>query len=252
MPRHEKKIILVLVEGESDEISFEGVLKDFFSSSDVRVHVMRCDITIKDCPRPSEILKKIKEPIDDFLSVSKLLKSDIQRIVHLVDTDGAFVPDSCVVSAAQDKVSYSEDTIFAPNAGGIKRRNAIKSAVLSKLCGTNSVYGDIPYHVFFLSRNLEHVLHNRMENLSSSEKARLSDRFDEQFEGRLHDFLRFISDPAFAVPGNYKETWAFIQQGTNSLRRHSNVHLLFSTEERPDINSQTEAIDSEPEKQADR
>ena len=123
MPKHEKKVILILVEGESDEISFEGVLKDFFSSYDVRVHVMRCDITIKDCPRPSEILKKIKERIDGFLSVSKLLKSDIQRIVHLVDTDGVLVSDVCVVSAAQDKVSYSEDTIFAPNASGIKRSN---------------------------------------------------------------------------------------------------------------------------------
>ncbi len=29
------------------------------------------------------------------------------------------VSTSCVVSAAQDKVSYYEDTIFAPNAGGV-------------------------------------------------------------------------------------------------------------------------------------
>ena len=242
MPRPEKKVLLVLVEGESDEISFEGVLKDFFNGCDVRVHVMRCDITIKDFPFPSEILKKLKERIDDFISISKLLKSDIKRIVHLADTDGAFIPDSCVVSTAQDKVSYSEDTILAPNTDAIKRRNAIKSAVLSKLCGTNSVYGGIPYQVFFLSRNLEHVLHNRIENLSNSEKAGLSDAFDRQFEGKLDKFLTFISDPTFAVPGSYKETWGFIQQGTNSLHRHSNIHLLFENVE--DIVSQIEAKDS--------
>ena len=32
---------------------------------------------------------------------------------------------------------------------------------------------------------------------------------------------------SFAVEGNYKDTWNFIQQDTNSLKRYSNIHLLF-------------------------
>ena len=55
----------------------------------------------------------------------------------------------------------------------------------------------------------------------------LSDEFDERFENRLKDFLAFISDKTFAVTGSYKDTWNFIQQGNNSLKRYSNVHLIF-------------------------
>ena len=227
MPRHEKKVILFLVEGESDEISFEGLLKDFFSSYDIHVHIMRCDITIADNPAPSEILAKLKDPIDNFLSITKLLKSDILRVIHLVDMDGAFVTDDCIEYSEQEKVSYNEEKIFTKNPESIRRRNIVKSAVLKKLCSTNTVYADLPYEIYYLSRNLEHVLHNRIENLSNTQKAMLSDEVDERFENRLKDFLAFISDKTFAVTGSYKDTWNFIQQGNNSLKRYSNVHLIF-------------------------
>lgn len=227
MPKHEKKIILFLVEGESDEISFEGLLKEFFNNFDVRVHVLRCDITIKDFPSPAEILSKIKETIDNFLSISKLLKTDILRVIHFVDTDGTFVPESCTIFSEQEKVSYTEDTILTPNPEFINRRNKSKSAILQKLHVTNFVYKDIPYQIYFLSRNLEHVLHNRIENLTDTQKANLSDKFDACFENRLNDFIMFINDKTFAVAGDYKETWSFIQQDTNSLKRYSNIHLLF-------------------------
>lgn len=227
MPKHEKKVILFLVEGESDAVSFEGLFKEFFNNFDVKVHVLRCDITIKDNPAPSEILSKVKVTVENFLSISKLYKTDILKVVHLVDTDGAFVSETCVESSNQKKVSYSEEKILAPNPDFIKRRNKSKSAILKKLSRTQVVYKDIPYTIYFLSRNLEHVLHNRIENLTDSQKARLSDEFDERFEDRLSDFLTFISDKAFAVTGDYKETWNFIQQDTNSLKRFSNIHLLF-------------------------
>ena len=227
MPKHEKKVILFLVEGESDAVSFEGLLKEFFNSFDVRIHILRCDITTRDNPLPSEILSKFKAPIDNFFSTSKLLKSDILRIVHFIDTDGAFVSEDCVLSANQKKVSYTEDKILAPNPDGIICRNAIKSAVLRKLCSTNTIYKDIPYQIYFFSRNLEHVLHNCIENLTDSQKARLSDEFDARFENKLNDFIKFITDETFAVSGDYKNTWRFIQQNTNSLKRYSNIHLLF-------------------------
>ena len=227
MPKHEKKVILFLVEGKSDEISFEGLLKNFFSELDVRVHVLHCDITVKDYPAPSEILSKFKEPIDNFLSVTKFLKTDILRIVHLVDTDGTFVSDSCITFSEQEKVSYTETEILTKTPENIKHRNASKASVLRKLCSITKIYSDIPYQIYFLSRNLEHVLHNRIENLTDTQKARLSDEFDERFENRLEAFLTFISDNTFAVPGDYKETWSFIQQGNNSLKRYSNIHLLF-------------------------
>lgn len=227
MPKHEKKVILFLLKGESDAVSFEGLFKEFFNNFDIKVHVLRCDITIKDNPEPSEILYKFKETVENFLSISKVCKTDILRVVHLVDTDGTFVSETCVEFSNQKKVSYSEEKIFAPNPDFIKRWNKSKSAILKKLSKTQVVYKDIPYKIYFLSRNLEHVLSNRIENLTDSQKSSLSDSFDIHFENRLNNFIMFISDKTFAVTGDYQETWDFIQQDTNSLKRFSNIHLLF-------------------------
>lgn len=45
MAKTERKVLLFIVEGLSDKVSFEGQFVKFFSSFDVRVAVMRCDVT---------------------------------------------------------------------------------------------------------------------------------------------------------------------------------------------------------------
>lgn len=30
-----------------------------------------------------------------------------------------------------------------------------------------------------------------------------------------------------AVPGTYRKTWEYIEKDINSLKRHSNMHLIF-------------------------
>lgn len=67
-----------------------------------------------------------------------------------------------------------------------------------------------------------------VDNLSNSDKAQLSDEFDMRFEGKLDDFIGFICDITFAVNGDYKESWEFIKKDCNSLKRYSNVHLIFN------------------------
>ena len=42
-------------------------------------------------------------------------------------------------------------------------------------------------------------------------KEELSDEFAERYEGKVEDFISFISDEALAVPGTYKATWRFIK-----------------------------------------
>ena len=55
----------------------------------------------------------------------------------------------------------------------------------------------------------------------------MSDDFAEKYEGKLNDFISFISDETLAVPGTYKATWRFIEKEKHSLERHSNMHLIF-------------------------
>ena len=95
-----------------------------------------------------------------------------------------------------------------------------------KLYSTGKVH-EIGYRLYFNSCNLEHVLYNELKNFSNQEKEVLSDDFADKYEGKVQEFIDFISDEAIAVPGTYKATWRYIEKDKNSLHRHSNMHLIF-------------------------
>lgn len=58
----------------------------------------------------------------------------------------------------------------------------------------------------------------------------MSDDFADKNEGKAEEFIAFLSDPAIAVAGTYQKTWDYIEEDKNSLKRCSNMHLLFDTE----------------------
>ena len=89
---------------------------------------------------------------------------------------------------------------------------------------------NIPYRLYFNSCNLEHVLYNELKDFSDDEKEILSDEFAEKYEGKVLEFIDFISDKSVSVEGTYKETWKYIEKDKNSLQRHSNMHLIFKTD----------------------
>ena len=57
MPR--KKIVFVIVEGQSDEEALGVLLNRFYDNNAVYVHVMHCDITTELNTMPSNIVSKI-------------------------------------------------------------------------------------------------------------------------------------------------------------------------------------------------
>lgn len=228
MAKTERKVLLFIVEGLSDKVSFEGQFVEFFSSFDVQIAVMRCDVTTE--VYSSEIKSYLNSRIEEFCSIEKVKKTDIKGIVHLVDTDGAFVSEDCIKQNTTDETEYTDKEILAKNRESLIERNKKKSLVLKNLCSMRTLAG-INYTVYFLSRTLEHVLHNRIENLTDQDKTELSEAFDDLYADDLEGFLAFIADEIFAVKGDYKQTWDFIKQETNSLKRYSNLHLLFEKKE---------------------
>ncbi len=100
--------------------------------------------------------------------------------------------------------------------------------MLEKLLITSEI-SSIPYSMYYMSCNLEHVLHNILENLTIEEKKELSNKFADSFYEREAEFLDFINDPVFKVSGDYKATWNFIKQNLNSVNRYSNLWLYFET-----------------------
>lgn len=221
----EKRVVAFIVEGPSEEEALGSVVKEFFSEEEVRFLVVHGDITTADYSSIDNIITKINELIDKVKQKYGYVGEDFLEIIHIVDTDGAFCKDA-VRHAQVNSVKYFSDRIETNNVDYIKRRNKKKADILFKLYTTPSVNG-IKYRVFYNSCNLEHVLYNELRDFSDEEKEILADDFSEEYEGKVDEFIKFISDKAFAVGGSYRDTWKFIERGTNSLNRFSNMHLIF-------------------------
>lgn len=222
----EKKVIAVIVEGPSDENAIGGILKEYFSSEEVQFAVVHGDITSNDLTTVDNVITKIDELIDGIRTKYGYRWDDFVKVIHIADTDGAFTKNS-VNESEVEGIQYYEDHMEGANVEAIERRNKHKAEILFKLYSTGKVH-DIGYRIYFNSCNLEHVLYGILKKFSDEEKEELSDNFAEKYEGRVDDFISFISDEIVAVPGTYKVTWRFIEKEKHSLERHSNMHLIFA------------------------
>lgn len=220
-----KKIMLFIVEGPTDETSLSTVLSRIFSSDTVKFQVVHGDVLTRDFVAPDRIIAAVNEQIKLFRG-NIYKPGDFCKVVHLADTDGAFIPEDAVVAEAVEGRQYpfyTDTQILTPEPTNIIDRNARKRRNIAKLSSTGRV-GGIPYSFYYFSCNLDHVLHGR-NNLSEAEKIACSRDFDLQYADDPNAFIRFMKDESFAVQGTYQETWAFIKQGTHSLERHSNFRI---------------------------
>ncbi len=222
---NEKKVVAVIVEGPSEEAALGSILKEYFSDEEVRFVVVHGDITIKDYTSVDNIISKINDLVDTVKRKYGYNIEDFLRIIHIVDTDGVYIQDQ-IVFADVDSVMYYTDRIEARNVEYIKDRNKRKAEILFKLYTSSRING-IKYKIYFNSCNLEHVLFDQLKNFTDMEKEEMSDDFAELYEGKLDEFIDFISSKSIAVEGNYRQTWKFIEKDTNSLNRFSNMHLIF-------------------------
>lgn len=224
---NEKKVVAFIVEGPSDEAALGTIMKEYFSSDEIRFVVVHGDITLKDYVSPDNILLKINEQIAGIKSKYRYFQEDFIKIIHIVDMDGVYISDTDVKEAAVESVQYYEDHIETKNVNKIIQRNKQKQEILYKLRKTGKVNG-IPYRIYFNSCNLEHVLYQELKDFTDEEKQMLSDDFADKYDGKVDEFIEFISNPNVAVPGTYQKTWDYIEKDKNSLKRYSNMYLLFN------------------------
>lgn len=224
----EKKVVAVIVEGPSDENAIGGILKEIFSSEEVQFAVVHGDITSDNGTTKENAVSKIGALIETIRSRYGYNWRDFVRIIHIADTDGAFA-QNCIKETEVENIQYYEDHIEYFDIEEVKKRNMHKSEIMFKLYTTGKIR-NIQYRLYFNSCNLEHVLYNELKDFSDDEKEILSDEFAEKYEGKVLEFIEFISDKSFAVDGTYRETWKYIEKDKNSLQRHSNMHLIFTTD----------------------
>lgn len=228
-----RNVIVFIVEGITDKDSLYGILSELYEDKNIVFSIVGGDITTDKSTSVKNIDSKVVSYIKKAMERDKFNKSDITRIVHLIDTDGAYIPDEKIIYNDIDKPYYSEKNIETRNVEYMKTRNQQKRNILNKLSTMNTIFKGIKYNVYYMSCNLEHVLHN-IQNANEAQKKYLAESLEDKFFDNPEEFVNFISTASFSVHGNYTEngnyteTWEYIKQGTNSLNRYSNFSLFFN------------------------
>jgi hypothetical protein len=217
---------LFIVEGITDKTCLGSVLDQLLSNQEVRFELSDGDIATKTENTPANIVAKIGNIVKDF-SDNKFKPKDFLEVVHLVDTDGAYIIPEKVIFSDAEKPYYTDNNILTNNVNEMQRRNVQKTAILNRLISLNKVWGIIPYSVYFFSCNLDHVLHNNA-NLTRTEKTEYANRFEDQYDPCPEMFVDSLNNDVCAVPGDYEETWKFIKIDEHSLQRFTNFQLYFT------------------------
>lgn len=233
MPRN--KIIFVIVEGPSDEEALGVLLNRIYDSQEVYVHVMHCDITTASGVNAGNVVKKVGDIVRKYAE-RKFKSRDFSRIIHITDTDGAFIPDEAVVEDnAAVKPLYSVTEIRTQRKSGIENRNQRKRECLNRLASASRIW-DVPYQIYYMSCNLDHALYGKL-NSTNDEKEADSFAFAKRYRDDIPGFMRYIRESDFCVAGSYPQSWQYIREELHSLERHTNFGLCF----------QAETVDSEDE-----
>lgn len=231
MPRNRRKVVLVIVEGPSDDTALGHSFTALFDPEEVMVDVVHGDITADIGSNPSNIVSSVGNLVKGWASRYGLKRQDILQVIHLTDTDGAYIPDANVIEDENHcgGPMYTETKILAAPKSKVRDRNARKKANLNRLSTITTILGKVPYSIYYMSCNLDHVLYG-VQNSDDTTKRQKAFQFAMKYKDDLNGFVEYISNPSIAVSGDYNMTWKYIGQGLNSLHRHTNLILCFQSQ----------------------
>ncbi len=258
--RPKKKIILILVEGRSDKKALERAIYELYEKIDKDIEVffltMRQgldetggDITSYFRPQKGLVCPKyIEEDIYrlfmiKFFDEQKIMPKDISEVIQIVDLDGSYIPDECILLDKNlSKTQYTDTSIKCTDIERFKYRNQRKRENIDYLISKNTIKinkASKPYSMYYFSSNLDHFLYGDA-NLDKHDKIRKADEFIRKFnkdDGSfdIDSFIRTFSEDPDAFKGmnydyenDYKESWDYIKKGTNSLARHTNFNIFLN------------------------
>ena len=252
--------ILVIVEGNSDQAALEPILNSIYNrpNSKQRFKIVFlkghdrtkriADLTTHGSTNSRNIFGRInKFFIEPWLNNNHYTPDIINKVIHVVDMDGAYIDDSCIKydpnridpnNTRSENLKYCEREILSANIEQTKIRNAQKRNNLDWLAKNSSIHykkndeatGEITdyninYEVYFFSCNLDHVLHHDA-NLILREKVKKAELFAKQYGNKPEDFIKAIGSSAL-TDMTYEESWDFIaERGNHSLEPHTNINIL--------------------------
>lgn len=217
-----RKIVLVIVEGPSDETALGVALSQLFDRDKVYIHIMHGDITSRKGVQSSNIISKLGNEIRKYANSQHYKAKDFKQIIHIVDTDAVFIPDEKIIEDESAKeILYQSDGIHTQKPDEIIERNLQKKENLYRLRKTGQIW-NIQYRVYYMTCNLDHVLYNK-RNSTEEEKEEDAYDFARKYKKDLKGFTDFMCCSDFSVHHDYQTSWAYIEEGMNSIERHTNL-----------------------------
>lgn len=221
-----KKVMLLLVEGITDSAALTSPLKNYFESNEVKVEQTDGDICYKDNETPATVVKTVNTYVCSYLDKQKLKKNNLLIVIHIIDTDGAFIGSERILKKDAGKIEYTESSISTCSPDKIIERNQKKHLLVNRLSTLEEI-GGFKYRMYFFSRNLEHVLFNNPDELNTNDKLALADAFAERYENDAVGLLEFFQSDDLQMSCSYSDSWELIKQNANSLQRLTNFGQIF-------------------------
>lgn len=223
-----KKVVFVIVEGPSDDAALGVILNRLYDKNKVHIEIMHGDITTDLKIDPGDIVSALGDVVRNYAATMHFSQIHFQEVIHLVDMDGAFVPHTAIVENPDaDKPVYSLTEIQTARPEQLRLRNEHKQSKLKRISTLKKVWVSIPYRVYYMSCNLDHVLYGKL-NSSDDEKENDAYAFAKRYRDDIDGFLSFISDSEFSRMDGYKESWDFIKKDLHSLERYTNFGLCLA------------------------
>jgi hypothetical protein len=235
MAKNRKKVVLLIVEGESDETLLIDRLRELFRGHDIRFEPQRGDILYDIKKHGKPIKDIIGETVREVLIKRKFKQSDILAVIHIIDTDGCLIPeDNVVIDGQQKALTYYQDNFISvpteAQKNNILTRNDIRSRNIRTMNSVSSIVSNkYNYQMFYFSRNLEHVIFDEPNPCSETKVDNIEEFLDNLTLPLEKYLLQFMPDTnAESYNEQYIASWTFISRGNKSLQRSTNVPLLFN------------------------
>ncbi len=234
-----KRGIILIVEGTSDQTALEGYLECLFPECTVKTYVVRGDVTNgvgKDGKKIKDYnpLKEIEIIALKVMSENGWKPQDVKEVIHVTDTDGAYIDESYVKEDLTicTKMVCTPDALLSQKPIDTITRNRHKRSYTIELLSHRTLLQkykwNIPYSLYYMSTNLEHVTQGDNRAYTLQEKNDLAQEFRNHCFADEGEIRKIFHDSSLEGK-SHEESWDFILASKHSLERHTNLGLLESS-----------------------
>lgn len=211
------KRCLLICEGPFDELIF-SILKNAFDGSLLEIKPLcRC------CADTTDLKNNVESLVSEILSREHgYLRTDIDEVCFLIDSDGIYIPDSQIVENKElAHTGYKSNSIECPDKSSLIARNKKRRKNITDLLDERK------YWIFYNSRNIEHAFDSSLSgHLNDNAKKRFALNILNTYDDNCDDFIRKLISMNKSGSNNLFESWRYLGVGNNSLSSTSNIIIF--------------------------